>query len=108
MRGALRISATDRVRLFMELSEGKLSIYMECIVCEELVQWQPPKGMWICPSCLNETTEVETRDLLAVFMEAIGQALGSEDEDDGSGEGEDVGEKRRGRWVDLLRKLMGT
>lgn len=111
MRSGLRIPATDRIRLFMELCEGKLSIYMECIVCEELVEWLGPKGMWICPSCQNETTEVEARDLLATFMDAMGQAIGNEDGGTAEVAESDpapVDGERRGRWRDLVRKLMGT
>jgi|WetSurMetagenome_2_1015567.scaffolds.fasta_scaffold08587_2 hypothetical protein len=99
MRDQLSISAIGRVRLLAEVEEGKLSVRMECISCEELLEWDSKRGWWKCPGCQQETTEQEAGDLISECHRALGIVLGERTKDDGEGVG---------RWVDRLRGLMGS
>jgi hypothetical protein len=98
VREHLTLSALGRVRLFIDALDGKLSVQMECISCEELLEWDSKKGWWACPSCHQETTEQEVGDLFGECHKALGIVIGERTTDVGEG---------AGRWVDRLRGLMG-
>jgi peptide subunit release factor 1 (eRF1) len=99
LRENLTISALGRVRLIVESEEGKLSIQMECISCEELLEWDSKKRWWACPACRQETTEQEAGDLFSECHRALGIVMDGRTTDDGKG---------AGRWADRLRGLMGS
>ena len=110
MRGCLKVSALNRVRLIVEAAtpevvevdeepgDGILSIRMECMACEELLEWSASRAWWICPACQQETTEKEATDLFRVCFEAFRKVLGVEDDDE-TREDESRG---IGRWVKRL------
>jgi hypothetical protein len=125
MRDNLEIPALHRVRVLLEAGDQKLAINMECIACEELLEWSASKHWWICTCCGQETTEREAGDLFAACAEALQRVLGGvEDEDEDKSEGGDVGpgpdedatattmidagKGMAGRWAGrILSKLMG-
>jgi len=97
MRAHLDISALDRVRVLMSAEDRKLRVDMECVACEELLEWAPEKGWWVCPSCQHETTESEAVELLRACRDGLQSVLGEETPtDDGKG---------IGRWI---RELVRT
>lgn len=110
MRDKLSIPAFDRVRVILDGGADKLRIDLECTACEDLLEWDPAKGWWVCPVCRQETTEAEMGDLLHACHAVLGDVLGCSEADEPKGS--DVGEtqgsdegKGIGRWV---RRLMGS
>ena len=97
VRGHLTLPALGRVRLIIEALDGKLSVQMECISCEELLECDSKKGWWACPSCHQETTEHEAGDLFGECHKALGIVLGDRTTDAGGGSG---------RWLDRLREMV--
>lgn len=99
MRDGLTISTAGRVRVILEGEAGKLRIDLECVACEDLLEWDPAHEWWSCPSCQQETTETEMGDLLTACYDGLRQVLGLTDE---SGPAE-VGKGRGiGRWVRVM------
>lgn len=105
MRPYLKVAAFDRVRVIIGAGENKLSLDLECIACEDLLDWDSAKGWWVCPGCGQETTDKEGADLLRACYDGLGEVLGTsgEDEPDHVCEPKDDG-KGIGRWV---RKVAG-
>lgn len=118
MREHLNIEATGRVRVILQTGDRKLGVLLECFCCEELLEWAAGKW-WVCPVCGDQTTEEEARDLLITCSEGLKVILGEvdggastdESTDEGT-DGADEGVKdegpRSGRWVDRVRRLMGS
>lgn len=99
MRPHLQVSAFDRVRVLLGADEGNLRVDLECIACEELLEWDAHKGWWVCPGCQQETTDREGSDLLRACHSGLGGVLGETDGGETTDEGRGVG-----RWI---RKAMG-
>lgn len=100
MRASLDIPAFERVRVLIGASDGKLGLELECIACEELLEWDVAKGWWVCPVCQHETTDKEGGDLLRACYKGLGEVLGEtddgeKDEDEGGGVG---------RWLRRLTR----
>ena len=85
LRPHLDISALDRVRVLMSAEDRKLRVDFECVACEDLLEWAPVEGWWVCPSCEQETTEDEAVKLIRACHEGLKDVLGTEDSDDGKG-----------------------
>lgn len=98
LRPNLRVPALDRVRVILGADESNLRVDLECIACEELLEWDSSKGWWVCPGCQQETTDLEGADLLRACQTGLGEVLGET-----GGEVKDEG-RGIGRW---LRKAMG-
>lgn len=104
LRPNMTIEPFGRVRVIMGASERKLQFDLECIACEELLEWAPSKGWWVCPECGQETTDKEGADLLRACYEGLREVVGeTADEADHACSPTDEG-KGVGRWV---RALMG-
>lgn len=101
MRPHLHVSAFDRVRVIIGGGDHNLQLDLECVACEDLLEWDASKGWWVCPGCQQETTDREGADLLRACYRGLGEVLGETETDDG--ETEDKG-KGIGRWV---RRLTG-
>jgi len=100
IRQHLVVPAFDRVRVILSGSDQNLRLDLECIVCDELLEWDSSKGWWICSGCGQETTDSEGAELLRACYRGLGEVLGETDDGEETDEGKGVG-----RWV---RKLMGT
>ncbi len=102
MRDSLNIQAFERVRVLIGAAEGKLGLELECIACEELLEWSVAKGWWICPVCQQETTDREGGELIRACYEGLGEVLGETDDGETDEVQKDDGKGVR-RW---LRRLM--
>jgi len=100
LRPHLHVPAFDRVRVLIAGDSGNLRLDLECIACEDLLEWDASKGWWVCPGCQQETTDREGAALLRACYKGLGEVLGETTDD---GETEDEG-KGIGRWV---QKFMG-
>jgi len=103
LRPSLTIEPFERVRVIIGASDRKLNFDLECITCEELLDWDSSKGWWVCPGCGQETTDKEGADLLLACYMGLREVVGDTDEG-GSEKPKDEG-KGIGRWV---RKMVGT
>ena len=103
LRPNLHIEPFERVRVIIGAGDRKLSFDLECIACEELLEWDASKGWWLCPGCGQETTDKEGVDLLRACYDGLREVVGAtgtealeRPKDEGKG---------LGRWV---RMMMGT
>jgi len=103
MRNSLTIEPFERARVIVGASDRKLSFDLECIACEELLEWASAKGWWICPECGQEVTDKEAADLLRACYEGFKEVVGDEDAGESS-EGKDEG-KGVGRWVRRVMEI---
>lgn len=107
MRGDLNVDARGSLRVILDPTpSGKLHIALECCACEELLQWDPHEGQWICPGCGQDHTDQEVEKLLVACAEAFKVGTKTEpeeqpEEDDGEKEEED------GRWRKLMDLIKG-
>ena len=107
MRPHLMVSAFDRVSVIIGASDNNLRLDLECIACEDLLEWDSAKGWWVCPGCQQETTDREGADLLRACYKGLGEVLGETDDgktDDGKTTDEGKG---IGRWVRKAIRISG-
>lgn len=97
LRPHLKVPAFDRVRVIIGASERNLRLDLECVACEDLLDWDPSKGWWVCPGCQQETTDLEGAELLRACYAGLGEVLGETDESEPKDEGKGIG-----RWVRTL------
>lgn len=105
LRKALDIPAFERVRVLIGATDNKLGLELECIACEELLEWSTAKGWWVCPACQQETTDDEGAELLRACYRGLGEVLGEAGAETGNepdeGKSTDV-RKGLGRWLGRL------
>jgi len=97
MRTRLTIPAFDRVRVLLSAEDRKLRVDLECVACEELLEWVSSKSWWVCPECNQETTDTEVEKLLRSCYEGLGEILGRTETETDEGQG-------IGQWVRTLMK----
>ena len=109
MRSSLNISPFGRIAVIMGVEDGKLTVNLECIACEGMLEWDRGRAGWSCPHCLQDLTEAEAGDLFTACHEVLGRIIGWTDEgapqDDVVPQDEGTGQ---GRWRDRMRALMGV
>lgn len=103
LRPNLVLTPFDRIRVIIGTSERKLQFDLECIACEELLEWDSSKGWWICPGCGQETTDTEGADLLRACYEGLREVVGEAGPEGSQSKDKDEG-RGVGRWV---RAMMG-
>lgn len=107
LRPHLNVPAFDRVRVIIGADDNNLRLDLECIACEDLLEWDASKGWWVCPGCQQETTDREGADLLRACYTGLGEVLG-ETRDGETDDSESVDEgKGIGRWVQKVTGISG-
>lgn len=99
MRRKLSITAVDRVRVVLGCSEAGVVSGLECVLCEELLEWKPADKWWVCPGCSQEVTNSEGLELFRVCRDYLDEVVrgGPEDKDEGKG---------LGRWWRAIRAIL--
>jgi ribosomal protein L37AE/L43A len=98
VRDRLKINPVQQIRVVFEVENedapgDKLVAVMRCIGCDEPFVWKPEAGWWECRSCGIELTPDEAGDLVGAVKSALKEL------------NTDVGTKRGGRWLGVLRFL---
>lgn len=98
VRDRLKINPVQLIRLSLERADddapgSELVAVMRCVTCDEGFVWNPEARWWACLSCGIELTPNEAADLVTAAKKAL-KVLDT-----------DVGTKRGGRWLGVLRFL---
>jgi hypothetical protein len=98
VRDRMKLNPIQQIRLSFEpesedLPSSPLVAVMRCATCNEGFEWDEKAGWWVCLSCGIELTPDEAADLLKVAKRALKEL------------NTDVGTKRGGRWLGVLRFL---
>jgi hypothetical protein len=109
LRGELRVSALDRVRLVISVPERETHLDMECVACELLLQWDDARDWWVCPVCQQELTTEEALEMIREAHAAMEKVLGKTDERPEPAADEKPKRQGIGRWAaGKVRGLMGS
>ena len=99
LRRKLSIAATDRVRVVMGYTSAGVVSGLECVLCEELLEWRPDEKWWVCSGCSQEVTRSEGLELFRACRDYLDEVVREDagDEDDGKGSG---------RWLRAARAIL--
>ena len=98
VRDRLKLNPIQQIRVSFEPESedapgSPLVAVMRCVTCDESFAWNEQAGWWACLSCGIELTPNEAADLVVAVKRAL-KVLDT-----------DVGTKRGGRWLGVLRFL---
>jgi len=96
-RLGLKLDPTGKVRVIFEPNyDGRCEPYFECITCQDLMEWDPFRSWWYCPSCHYELTPSEADEVLRGARKMLAKLAKSNRE-----------KRNSWRFVTWLKQLLG-
>jgi hypothetical protein len=98
VRDRLKLNPIQQIRVSFEVENedapcSPLVAVMRCMTCDDCFVWSESAGWWACSSCGIELTPSEAGDLVVAVKKAWKML------------DKDVGAKRGGLWLGVLRFL---